>query len=318
MNGVKSLAPLLSALLLWAPAARAEASAEGALHGAVAQTLARVAHELKVRSPQIDPRLEAAALLLARRGGCDVPPHATIQAALWQVGVSEPVHRLLLTRFATAAPADLVSGLPTQLRTALTSRGGSSGAGRWSRYGFAAAPFDDEMSCGVLIILETFVQLSPTPRSQPLGAAPIVLQGAVLPPYHRPRLVQTTPAGETLPIPVLPPNRPAPSSDAAASFQAQLTCSTLGRYQIELLAEDKAGPTVLANFPLYCGQPAPDFASTSDRRSATASNEPDAPWQTAAEAEARLLSLLNSERQQAGRPALLPDARLTAVARAQR
>lgn len=320
MSDVRLLALVLAVLMGLVPAGTARA--RGALdvppdplRSAIDQTLSQVAHGLKVRPPRADDRLNQAARLLAGRGGCDVPPHATIQAALWHVGVAEPVHRLLLTRFATAAPDDLVSGLPAQLQTALSSRGGSSGAGRWSLYGFAALPYDAEMSCGVLIILETFIDLTPMVRSHPLGSPPVELLGAVLPPYRRPRLVQTNPQGETAPIPGLPVPRNHPP--AGEPFYAHFVCATAGRYQIEVLGEDKRGPSVLANFPLYCGQPAPDFATAaaSPNGPGTAT-EKDTPWQTAADAEARLLQLLNAERQRAGRPALALDDRLVAVARA--
>ncbi len=173
------------------------------------------------------------------------------------VRVVEPVHRLLLTRFGTAAPADFLDGLPAQLKTALGSRGAGSGPGRWSRYGFAANPYDAEMSCGVLFILESFVALKPPPRNPAVSPAPLPLTGTLLPPYKGARVVVTAPGGETAAL----PTRPSGERGPGEHFAVDLRCERPGQYQIEVLGADRAGPTVLANFPLYCGTAPKDFAA---------------------------------------------------------
>ena len=65
---------------------------------------------------------------------------------------------------------------------------------------------------------------------------------------------------------------------------------------------------MLANFPLFCGVPAPDEAPGP----ATVRPAP----MTAAEAETRLLALVNHDRAAAHRQPLVLDARLSEIARA--
>jgi uncharacterized protein YkwD len=299
-------------LVAGATAAAAQPAAPQALSDAVDKHMVQAAKLVRLAPLSSDVRLQEAARLLASRRGCEVPQHALIQAALWQAGIVEPVHRLLLTRFATAVPGDLLDGLPEQLRTALSSRGGGSGPGKWTRYGFFAQPYDAELSCGVLIILETFVKLPPLPRSVPLAGPPLVIAGGVLTPYKKPRLMVTAPTGETTALASAAPQR----SSAGESFAADFTCKERGRYQIEVLGEDRAGPTVLANFPLHCGEAPPDFAAQAAAQASAAPGRDETAqvWQCNGDAQGVLLSLLNSDRERAGRKALATDSRLVAAA----
>lgn len=279
----------------------------------VAQYVTRASRELRAAPLTSDRALTEAARLLASRPACDVPPHALIQAALWQAGVVEPVHRLLLTRFGTATPTDFLDGLPAQLKTALGSRGAGSGPGRWSRYGFAANPYDAEMSCGVLFILESFVVLKPPPRNPAASPAPLPLTGTLLPPYKGARVVVTTPGGETQAL----PTRPSSERGPGEHFAVDLRCERPGQYQIEVLGADRAGPTVLANFPLYCGTAPKDFAALVSAAGPMASPaETDKSYSCNGEVQGLLLGLLNDERKAAGRKPLSVDARLTKAAQA--
>lgn len=308
------VAGLLAMTLTQTAQAQPETAAAptASLSESVAKHMAQAAKQQRISALVSDSRLQQAARLLASRRGCDVPQHALIQAALWQAGIVEPVHRLLLTRYATAVPSDLLDGLPQQLRTALTSRGGGSGPGQWSRYGFFAQPYDAEMSCGVLIILETFVKLPPLPPSQPLSGPPLAISGTLSPPYKKPRLMLTAPTGETTALPIQTAAR---RSGEGESFTADFSCKERGRYQIEVLGEDRAGPTVLANFPLYCGQSPPDFATlAASQTDAAGSGQPAQGWQCNGDAQSVLLSLLNADRERAGRKPLAVDARLATAA----
>ncbi|MBL9006054.1 MAG: hypothetical protein JNJ46_17500 [Myxococcales bacterium] len=290
-------------------------SGPSTLNEAVEKHMVQAAKQQRLAPLARDAALGEAARLLASRRGCEVPQHALIQAALWQSGIIEPVHRLLLTRYATAVPSDLLDGLPQQLHTALSSRGGGSGPGKWTRYGFFAQPYDAEMSCGVLIILETFVKLSPLPRSQPLAGPPLRVAGSLSPPYKKPRLMITAPTGETTALAIESPPRKSGDSEG---FVASFGCREPGRYQLEVLGEDRAGPTVLANFPLYCGQNPPDVSAllAASAESNTSSGKAPTDWQCNGDAQGVLLSLLNADRERAGRTPLAVDARLVAAARA--
>jgi uncharacterized protein YkwD len=93
-------------------------------------------------------------------------------------------------------------------------------------------------------------------------------------------------------------------------FSGMLHCTERGRYQVEVLGEDKRGPTVLANFPWYCGQ-APPLLSAMVAKSPVA-----VPWRDARDAEQQILILLNRARTSAGLSALPVEEALSAVARA--
>ncbi len=308
----RGAALLLAVMAISPTSARAERATGDPLAAGVADKLARTSRELRLGPLTQDAALSEAARLLASRPGCEVPQHALVQAALWQAGVVEPVHRLLLTRFGTATPADLLDGLPAQLKAALGSRGGGSGPGRWSRYGFASVAYDAEMSCGVLFILESFVTLQPPPRNPPVSPAALPFTGTLLPPYRKARVVITTPSGETQGL----PTRAGAGRGPGEPFASELRCERAGKYQVEVLGEDRAGPTVLANFPLYCGPPPPEFASlvVAQRSFANATGSPS--YSCNGDAQGLLLKLLNEERQAAGRKPLALDARLTTAAQA--
>ena len=79
-------------------------------------------------------------------------------------------------------------------------------------------------------------------------------------------------------------------------------------YQLEIVAAGAVGPTVLANFPLYCGV-APPAALPGRRGDAAGTRRSGA-------AEQRIVALVNRDRARAGLGPVTVDARLTAVARA--
>jgi uncharacterized protein YkwD len=101
-----------------------------------------------------------------------------------------------------------------------------------------------------------------------------------------------------------------PLTGNRAQFAAPLRCAERGRYQVEILGEDKGGPTVLANFPWYCGQAPPSPADAAPARVT------EVPWRDAADAEQQVLGLVNRDRQRANLPPLPRDAALSVVARA--
>ena len=86
------------------------------------------ARVLAVATP---PSRAAVHLALARALGTDDDDAAS--AALWQQQVVEPIHRLLIVRYATQDPEQLLAALPTQMRVLL-------GTGRWHRFGVGVVP----------------------------------------------------------------------------------------------------------------------------------------------------------------------------------
>ncbi len=242
---------------------------------------------------QRDPHLDAAAqALLAQYPKTDELPNPAISAALWQQQIVEPIHRLLLVHYGTQSPEAMLSALPTQLRVLV-------GSGRWHRFGVAVAPAGADDSRALNIVLESFVQTTP-PAPAALGEA-VQLTGTLRRPYDSPRVMVTAPGGaaETPPL-----------TGTRARFTVPLRCAERGRYQVEVLGEDKGGPTVLANFPWYCGQAPPTTADPA------LTGVAELPWRDAADAEQQAQTLLNRDRQRAGLPPVPLDAALSAVARA--
>jgi uncharacterized protein YkwD len=93
------------------------------------------------------------------------------------------------------------------------------------------------------------------------------------------------------------------------TLKTDLRCqSGDGRYQVEVLASDRTGPTVLANFPVFCGVRAPLDISAYEE------DEPED--LDPADAEQELLALINQARLAAGLKDLIWDNRLAAIARA--
>lgn len=299
------LAGLLCALTVGGlPVARAEsvvARPEASVDWRVAQLVGRVARELKKPAPVIDPALNGVALELAQKApppGQDPEPRL-LDRLFFAHGVVEPVRRVLLASYPAGEEDDFLSGLPPQLRVLLTS-------GRWARFGFAVAPGPTGDRSAVLLVLESFLRMQPLPSRAPLGGEPLLVAGQLLPPYRSPRVVITEPSGAV---------RTLFEKPQADRFRAELRCQDNGVYKLEVLGEDRGGPTVLANFPLTCGTPPPPTPEPSPAQVGERTGERDAEKDTAA-VERRLFELLNRERSQRKLPPFRLDARLSAIARA--
>ena len=88
----------------------------------------------------------------------------------------------------------------------------------------------------------------------------------------------------------------------------ELRCGADGRYQVEIVATGAVGPTVLANFPVYCGV-SPPAAWQGGVAMRQGSADPVV-------AEQQIVALVNRDRARAGLPPVIADARLAAIARA--
>jgi uncharacterized protein YkwD len=102
----------------------------------------------------------------------------------------------------------------------------------------------------VVALQESAIETEPIPRELPRGGA-LRLRGRVLSPYGSPRVLVTGPGGRVSSVPVV--------RDGPAGFRADVSCGADdGSIKIEIAAKDGAeSPTVLANFAVYCGVPAP-------------------------------------------------------------
>jgi uncharacterized protein YkwD len=245
-------------------------------------------------APQPDRRLSAAAADLARVLLDDgAPPGSAVLAdALALHGLVEPSPHLMVAAYAPGSERALLDELRRSLGAAVSE-------GRWRRFGLAVVPLSETRRRVVLLLLESFIELEPPPREAPLSDLPVPIQGRVLPPFTGPQVLVTDPAGLVARV---------PAQVRDQRFAAEIRCRARGRHQIEVTAEGRHGTTVLANFPLYCGTPAP-------RDLLTGAAGPEPPFRDAAEAEQQLLRYLNQDRARFGLPPLTWDPRLAEVAR---
>ncbi|MCS6915696.1 MAG: CAP domain-containing protein [Myxococcales bacterium] len=261
---------------------------------AVGELAAGLARELRQPAPRLDLRLCRAATDLARVLPDDAthPGGSLVAEALALHGIVEPSPDMMLSGFSPGHERELLEGLRKPLREALAK-------GRWRLLGVGVVPVSATRLRVLVLMLESFIELDPLPRSAPVGEAPIVLRGRLLPPFSRPQVLITTPAGQVERV---------PGTTDGTRFQATMRCLVRGRYQIEVLGEDRHGSTVLANFPIYCGQEAP-------RELGAPAGVGGPVVHTAREAEQQLLVLLNADRARFGLPPLVWDERLAQVAR---
>jgi uncharacterized protein YkwD len=248
----------------------------------------------------IDPRLERAAVEIARRApSVGPPPNELVEAALWLQGLVEPPpHLVVVTMSAGADAKDQESSLLDELRAQLPR---VIQSGRYRRLGVAAETVAEKTNV-VVALQESFVELEPVPRALPAGGG-VLLKGRILPPYAKPEVLVTAPDGQVTQLFTS-------ARDDVKQFTASLHCLGVGRHQVEITGDDRFGPSVLANFPVDCGLPAPTELVAGKRA------EREGGVRDAAQAEAELLKLLNDDRAHAGLRPLSPDARLSQVARA--
>lgn len=244
--------------------------------------------------PIVDARLElACASLLPFIPDGAPPDNELVEEALRLQGIVEPSPHLVVVGAGEGGEEELVAELSLRLPVVLKQ-------GRYRRMGVAVGPDAPGRMRILIAFQESFVELAPVPRQMPSGSR-AALDGRVLPPYRSPSLLITHPDGKVVRAPLA-----AADGRVRATFQCG---ATEGSYQVEVTGEDRYGPAVLANFPIYCGARAPSKLAPPDR-------SPEKRWTDGADAEAQLFSLLNEDRAHAGLKALALDPKLSEVARA--
>jgi uncharacterized protein YkwD len=265
------------------------------LGDAVARVVAETAEANGVSAPAPDGRLYAVAGEVAQVMRDRPPPYSLVEFALAHHGIIEPSPHLLVL----AAERTDVDGILEELRGRLP---GILAGAHFSRLGVGSATGGDGKARVVVALQESAVETDPIPRRVDAHAA-FPLRGRTLHPYVHPRVFVTGLDGKVTPIPVV--------RDGDAAFRAEITCPQgQGRIRVEVLAEDKGGdPSVLANFPVWCGEEPPAEASVVSHA------DDDAPVGDIAETERRLFDLLNADRLDAGLPPLVWSDKAASIAR---
>lgn len=255
--------------------------------------LAKSAHRpVPLRDARLDAAADEIARIVPERAP---PPNELVQGALWLHGIFEPPPQLLLTTMGEHEDDAFLQRLASDLPAELAQ-------GRYARVGVGLEPLGNGETRVLVALQESFVTIAPLPRSLPVNAR-VELKGGLRGGFVKPEAFVTAPDGKVL--------TRMPLRGRASAFAGSFTCGPqAGRYQVEITGDDSYGPTVLANFPLWCGQKAP---RTLREVAPPGGHDEESATPTAAEQTA--FKLLNADRAHAGLPPLVWDEALANVAR---
>jgi uncharacterized protein YkwD len=239
-----------------------------------------------------DARLDQVAYDVARlTAENSVPTSSVLTFLLRYYGVVEPEPNLIEIRGEPGAETSAVEDLGRQIAQIPT-------ASMWRQVGLGVWR-SGKMWSATIALQEDSLSMEPLPRALPSGGH-TAISGRVDGPYHSPEILVTPPTGgvERLPLQV-----------HGTLFKARLECNRGdGPYQVEVGAEDRRGPTVLANFPVYCGITPPASFQVASVAAASVS-DPRA-------VEQQILDLMDRDRASHGLPKLEREPRLAKVAEA--
>ncbi len=218
-----------------------------------------------------------------------------VEFVLQRHGIIEPSPHLLVVWGHIDEPELIVDQLRPRLLEIL-------GDGATARVGIGTAKRNPDGTGAVVFALQASgVNTNPIPRSLAKGGS-FPLDAVIESRFKEPELFITREDGTTERMPI--------AVGKSGGFKATVACGAhIGRQQVEITASDQAGSTVLANFPVWCGEQPPATITIDNAQEDNAVVAAD-------EAERRLLALVNRDRQAAGLTALLWDDKVTAVSRA--
>lgn len=224
-----------------------------------------------------------------------VVAYRVVEFAMQRQGLIEPSPHLLVVWGDLQDPELIVE----QLRPRFADM---FGRGATARMGIGSAARTASGEGAVVFALQaSSVTTAPIPRWLPAGSSARI-EGKVAAPFRDPEVLVTSETGETRRL-------PASARKAQGEISAEISCSgRKGRQQVEINATDDTGSTVLANFPVWCGEEPPSAIQV-------AAGQSDPAPATAAEAEQRLLALVNEDRRRAGLGELIWDEEVAKVAR---
>ena len=261
-----------------------------------------IAAALAEQGMQADPGLHRASRELARtlQTGANLPSKL-IEAVLSWAGVVDPPPRLVVVEL-PEDPAACFRAYSAACRGAVSSlvaKVERTGSRVPPRFGVGVARGTDGDTRMVAAVLDPMVVMAPMPVS--LAARDkVAVRGRLVGARTQPSVEIVEPSGRGYTAPT--------SRSPDGSFAAELECAARGVYQVEVMAEGAHGPEVAANFPLYCGTPAPTRVRVELERISAGVD---------AQALARAnLAHLNDARKRRGLPPLSWDDRAARVAEA--
>ncbi len=245
------------------------------LYSATFATVAARAQAQRVPQPRPDGRLcQVARALAALMLDGLPPPQPAVEMALSHAGVLEPAPHFLVL----VGDAGDVRSLQKELERRLPELPLRSSS---PRVGLGVAPRPDGLSVIGLLLQDSFLEMESVPRALPAGKRQ-ALRGKVLQPYAEPMVLFTGGDGQVKRL----------FKGPGREFSATLTCEgEPGRHQVEIMATGPDGPSVIANFPVWCGESPPTHVAVA--RKTTPTRDPG-------DAETAVLALVNAERERAG------------------
>jgi uncharacterized protein YkwD len=237
-----------------------------------------------------DRGLVAAASVVAARIAADSqhrqPSARALQSIVWSAGVLDPLP--LLTVLQKSGGEITPAELGEDIARVATGNG-------FNRIGIARTQSGGVSIVTALLSRRLVTFAGDVPARAPTGSR-VQLRGELLDGLHNPELALTNPAGHGERF----------ALGDGPSFLGQFRAESRGLWQLELLAEGRAGVTVVANFPVYVDiEPSASVLEVAQ----TVNESP-------AQVSERLLQRINQARAARGRRALLPMPALAEVARA--
>lgn len=248
--------------------------------------------------PVADGRLFAAIGELAEVVPEDGPlAYPLVEFALQRHGIVEPSPHLVIIWGPLDDPAPMLEQLRPRLASILSS---APSARPFSRVAVGTSMRNGDEGVAILALQSSHILTQPIPRSLPEGGS-LTLEGSIKDGYRQPQVFVTRENGKVEHL----------SEGQGQRFRARVSCEgRRGRQQVEITAADASGSTVLANFPVWCNEEPP-------RGITIHPDEDDSrPVTSAADAEARMLALVNRDRDAHKLPPLQMAEDVAAVARA--
>jgi uncharacterized protein YkwD len=225
------------------------------------------------------------------------PPYQLVEFALQRHGIIEPSPHLVIIWGPLDDPASILEQLRPHLPSVLTT---SPSARPFSRVAVGTSLRSGDEGVAILALQSSHILTQPIPRALPEGGA-LTLEGSIKDGYRQPQVFVTRENGKVEHL----------AEGQGQRFRARVSCEgRRGRQQVEITAADASGSTVLANFPVWCKDEPPKGITIQP-------DEDDSrPVTSAADAEARMLALVNRDRAAHTLPPLQVAGDVAAVARA--
>jgi uncharacterized protein YkwD len=220
--------------------------------------------------------------------------YSAIEFAMHSNGIIEPSPHLLVVRGNLDDHASLTAALRVELaRIVATEQVTRVGVGAFD-------PGSGDGAGTVIVALQrSFIATSPIPRSVRSGGR-VRFDLELVAGYGDPTIHFTGPTGEV---------GAARVHTEGGRYSAELECGAAnGEMQIEIDGTGANGILALAKFPISCGTEPPRALTVDSRLNDVPSNTD--------EAEQRMFTLVNREREQAGRSRLVWDEEMARIARA--